>query len=157
MCVQGAQATGRLPTLIDCSVTDATPGTLGAALTRFAHLAGVSLSLDPALVTGRQSRGLSGSYSVDEGFMQLLQGSGLQLQPVGNGAFTLVPVAQASDALEIARRTKRVIGQNLRYSLVYNLLALPLAAAGMIPPWLAEIGMTASSLVVIFNTLRLMD
>jgi iron complex outermembrane receptor protein len=34
--------------------------------------------------------------------MQLLQGSGLQLQPVGNGAFTLVPVAQASDALEIA-------------------------------------------------------
>ncbi|WEL57426.1 TonB-dependent receptor [Pseudomonas kermanshahensis] len=77
-------------------------GTLGAALTRFAHLAGVSLSLDPALVTGRQSRGLSGSYSVDEGFMQLLQGSGLQLQPVGNGAFTLVPVAQASDALEIA-------------------------------------------------------
>ncbi|ATP44325.1 TonB-dependent siderophore receptor [Pseudomonas putida] len=77
-------------------------GTLGAALTRFAHLAGVSLSLDPALVTGRQSRGLSGSYSVDEGFMQLLQGSGLQLQPVGNGAFTLVPEAQASDALEIA-------------------------------------------------------
>ncbi|ATP50963.1 TonB-dependent receptor [Pseudomonas sp. DCB_AW] len=77
-------------------------GTLGAALTRFAHLAGVSLSLDPALVTGRQSRGLSGSYSVDEGFMQLLQGSGLQLKPVGNGAFTLVPVAQASDALEIA-------------------------------------------------------
>ncbi|MBC3485785.1 TonB-dependent receptor [Pseudomonas sp. SWRI50] len=77
-------------------------GTLGAALTRFAHLAGVSLSLDPALVTGRQSRGLSGSYSVYEGFMQLLQGSGLQLQPVGNGAFTLVPVAQASDALEIA-------------------------------------------------------
>jgi iron complex outermembrane receptor protein len=77
-------------------------GTLGAALTRFAHLAGVSLSLDPALVTGRQSRGLSGSYSVDEGFMQLLQGSGLQLQPVGFGAFTLVPEAQASDALEIA-------------------------------------------------------
>ena len=58
---------------------------------------------------------------------------------------------------EIARRTKRVIGQNLRYSLVYNLLALPLAAAGMIPPWLAAIGMTASSLVVIFNALRLMD
>ncbi len=52
---------------------------LGAVLTRFADQAGVSLSLDPALVQGRQSSGLSGSYSVEEGFMQLLRGSGLQL------------------------------------------------------------------------------
>lgn len=75
---------------------------LGAALTQFADQAGVSLSLDPALVNGRQSNGLSGSYSVDEGFTQLLRGSGLQLLPVGEGAFTLMPAPQASGALEIA-------------------------------------------------------
>jgi len=75
---------------------------LGAALTRFADQAGVSLSLDPALVQGRQSNGLSGSYSVEEGFLQLLSGSGLQLLPVGEGAFTLVPAPQAGGALEIA-------------------------------------------------------
>lgn len=75
---------------------------LGAALTRFADQAGVSLSLDPALVQGRQSNGLSGRYSVEEGFLQLLSGSGLQLLPVGEGAFTLVPAPQAGGALEIA-------------------------------------------------------
>ncbi|MCE0849110.1 MULTISPECIES: TonB-dependent receptor [Pseudomonas] len=75
---------------------------LGAALTQFADQAGVSLSLDPALVNGRQSNGLSGRYSVDEGFTQLLRGSGLQLLPVGEGAFTLMPAPQAGGALEIA-------------------------------------------------------
>ncbi|ACE84207.1 heavy metal translocating P-type ATPase [Cellvibrio japonicus] len=60
-----------------------------------------------------------------------------------------------ADAIALAHRTQRVIKQNLRFSLVYNLLALPLAAAGFVPPWLAAMGMTASSLVVIFNALRL--
>ncbi|WP_224793781.1 MULTISPECIES: TonB-dependent receptor [Pseudomonas] len=77
-------------------------GDLGTALTRFAAQAGVSLSVDPALVNGRRSAGLNGSFSVDEGFARLLQGSGLQLQPVAAGAYTLVPAAQSGDALEIA-------------------------------------------------------
>jgi len=80
-------------------------GSLGATLTRFAGLAGVSLSVDPQLVNGRQSAGLSGSYSVDEGFARLLQGSGLQLQSVGTGAYTLVPVPRDSSALEISPST----------------------------------------------------
>lgn len=80
-------------------------GSLGATLTRFAGLAGVSLSVDPQLVNGRQSAGLSGSYSVDEGFARLLQGSGLQLQSVGAGAYTLVPVPRDSSALEISPST----------------------------------------------------
>ena len=107
----------------------------------------------------------------------LMIGDGINDIPVLSGADVSVAMASASDlaqtradavllndrlavlaeALDIARRTKGIIRQNLRYSLVYNLLALPLAAAGMIPPWLAAIGMTASSLVVIFNALRLMD
>lgn len=78
------------------------PASLGAVLTHFADQAGVSLSLDPALVNGRQSNGLSGTYSVAEGFTQLLRGSGLQLLPVGEGAFTLVPAPQDGAALEIA-------------------------------------------------------
>ena len=105
----------------------------------------------------------------------LMIGDGINDVPVLAGADVSVAMASASDlaqtradsvllndrleviadALDIARRTKVIISQNLRYSLVYNLLALPLAAAGMIPPWLAAIGMTASSLIVIFNALRL--
>jgi iron complex outermembrane receptor protein len=66
-------------------------GSLGAALTRFAGLAGVNLSVDPALVSGRTSPGLSGDFAVEEGFARLLQGSGLQLQPVGEQAYMLTP------------------------------------------------------------------
>ncbi|MGN8275721.1 TonB-dependent siderophore receptor [Pseudomonas sp. SMN5] len=69
-------------------------GNLGAALTRFAGLAGVNLSVDPALVSGRNSAGLSGEYGVEEGFAQLLQGSGLQLQAVGEQAYILTPVPE---------------------------------------------------------------
>ncbi|MCJ8207567.1 TonB-dependent receptor [Pseudomonas sp. RGM2987] len=69
-------------------------GNLGAALTRFAGLAGVNLSVDPALVSGRSSAGLSGEYGVEEGFARLLQGSGLQLQVVGEQAYILTPVPE---------------------------------------------------------------
>ncbi|MGY2190154.1 TonB-dependent siderophore receptor [Pseudomonas sp. SDO5591_S426] len=66
-------------------------GSLSDALTRFAGLAGVNLSVDPALVSGRSSAGLSGDYGVEEGFARLLQNSGLQLQPVGEQAYILIP------------------------------------------------------------------
>ncbi|YCH23978.1 TonB-dependent receptor [Pseudomonas sp. D1-3] len=75
---------------------------LGEALSRFASQAGVSLSVDPALVSGRSSHGLFGTYSVDEGFARLLQGSGLRLQPVGDSAYTVAPAADSADTLEIA-------------------------------------------------------
>ncbi|MFJ3483283.1 TonB-dependent siderophore receptor [Pseudomonas sp. NPDC090202] len=75
-------------------------GSLGAALTRFAGLAGVNLSVDPALVSGRNSAGLSGEYAVEEGFARLLQGTGLQLLPVGEQAYTLTP-APAAGSLQL--------------------------------------------------------
>jgi len=58
-------------------------------------------------------------------------------------------------AIEMSRNTMRIVRQNLAWAIVYNTLALPLAAAGFVPPWLAAIGMSASSLVVVLNALRL--
>lgn len=55
----------------------------------------------------------------------------------------------------LARRTMRVIRQNFLFSLVYNLLAIPLAISGHVAPIVAAIAMPLSSLVVIFNALRL--
>src|SRR3546814_16574865 len=52
------------------------------------------------------------------------------------------------DAIVLARRTRRIIRQNLTWALGYNVLALPLAAAGLVTPWLAALGMPASSLAV---------
>lgn len=70
------------PVLIPCSWAESADrrgyqvpaGSLGAALTRFAGLAGVNLSVDPALVSGRNSNGLSGEFGVEEGFTPVVAG-----------------------------------------------------------------------------------
>ncbi len=49
----------------------------------------------------------------------------------------------------------KVIRQNLWWSFAYNFIALPLAIAGYVTPWLAGIGMSASSLLVVLNSLRI--
>jgi Cu2+-exporting ATPase len=54
-----------------------------------------------------------------------------------------------------ARKTRRIIKQNLFWALLYNGSALPLAAIGLIPPYLAALGMSLSSLLVILNARRL--
>jgi Cu2+-exporting ATPase len=54
-----------------------------------------------------------------------------------------------------AQKTMVVIRQNLWWSFAYNFVALPLAISGHITPWLAGIGMSASSLLVVLNSLRI--
>jgi Cu2+-exporting ATPase len=56
-----------------------------------------------------------------------------------------------------SRRTMRVIHQNLAWALCYNLLALPAAMAGLVLPWMAAVGMSLSSLLVVINSARLAE
>jgi Cu2+-exporting ATPase len=58
-------------------------------------------------------------------------------------------------AVRLARRSRRVIRQNFGWALGYNVLAVPLAAAGLVTPLVAAIGMAGSSLLVTLNALRL--
>jgi Cu2+-exporting ATPase len=60
-----------------------------------------------------------------------------------------------SDGMAIARKAMRIIRQNLAWAIGYNLLALPAAALGFVAPWMAAIGMSSSSLLVVLNALRL--
>jgi Cu2+-exporting ATPase len=60
-------------------------------------------------------------------------------------------------AVDKAVKTLRIIRQNFLRALVYNFVALPAAALGYVPPWLAAVGMSASSLMVVLNALRLVD
>jgi len=54
-----------------------------------------------------------------------------------------------------ARRARRVVRQNLAWAATYNAASVPLAVAGLMPPWLAGLGMAASSLIVVLNAARL--
>jgi P-type Cu2+ transporter len=58
-------------------------------------------------------------------------------------------------AIEVAHKTRKIIRQNLFWALAYNVSVLPVAAAGLIAPWMAAIGMSLSSLIVVLNALRL--
>jgi len=59
------------------------------------------------------------------------------------------------DAIVIAARTRHIIRQNIAWAIFYNITAVPLAATGVLAPWMAAIGMSLSSLLVVLNALRL--
>jgi Cu2+-exporting ATPase len=59
------------------------------------------------------------------------------------------------EAFDISQQTMRIVRQNLFWAVGYNLVALPLAATGLLAPWMAALGMSASSLIVTANALRL--
>jgi len=117
-------------------------------------------------------------------FMRDLQAQGRSVAMVGDGlndgpvlaganvSFTFgraVPLAQSKadfvilgeqlmrvvQALVLSRRTLSIVRQNLWWALIYNAACVPLAVVGLLPAWLAGLGMATSSLLVVLNALRL--
>lgn len=128
-------------------------------------------------------KGLSPSDKLDmasawqqQGERLMMVGDGINDVPTLARADIAVAIGQASDltqtnadavitnnslttilhALSKGKKANRIIRQNIYWALGYNLLALPLAAMGFIPPWAAAIGMSLSSLIVVGNALRLL-
>ncbi len=78
------------------------------------------------------------------------------LASAGSDILLLTPrISAIRTAIQTADKTNRIIKQNLIWASSYNLLAIPAAAMGHVPPWAAAIGMSLSSLLVILNALRL--
>jgi len=88
--------------------------------------------------------------------VSIAPGTGTELAQVSADIILLGDRLDAlSDTVRAARRTLRVIRQNLGWAMAYNAVALPLAMAGLVTPLVAAIGMSASSLLVVMNALRL--
>ncbi len=79
--------------------------------------------------------------------------------PLAQATADIVVLGESLDGvvegIKTARQTQAIIRQNLIWSMIYNVIAIPLAAGGWVAPWLAAIGMSASSLFVVANSLRL--
>ena len=88
--------------------------------------------------------------------VSLAMGKGSQLAQASADMVLLSENLQhLPEAIIVAKKMQMIIKQNFLWAIGYNLLAVPLAAAGFIAPWMAAIGMSASSLVVVMNSLRL--
>ncbi|PLP97341.1 heavy metal translocating P-type ATPase [Cupriavidus pauculus] len=84
-------------------------------------------------------------------------GSGAPLAQAGADAvLTHGGVAEIATAIKAARRARRVVRQNLGWAFAYNVVAIPLAATGHVTAWMAGIGMSVSSLLVVANAWRLL-
>ena len=59
------------------------------------------------------------------------------------------------EAYQISRRTYRAVKENLGFSLLYNVIAVPLAVAGFVNPLIAALSMSLSSLIVVGNSMRI--
>ncbi len=90
--------------------------------------------------------------------LAIAMGEGAALAQRSADAILLRPALELlPHLLAVARRTQRIIRQNLVWSVGYHLVMLPAAVLGMMPPWLAALGMSLSSLLVTLNAARLLS
>ena len=76
-------------------------------------------------------------------------------QQAADAVFTASSLMPVALAVQVARRTMTIVRQNFALAIGYNVLAVPLAVAGLVTPLIAALAMSLSSLIVVGNALRL--
>jgi Cu2+-exporting ATPase len=135
------------------------------------------VGIDNVIAKARPQDKLNFLNQLDKNQISLMIGDGINDAPILAGAHLSVAMGSGTDvakasadmtllgdrldrilqARTLALQTKKIIYQNLAWSLGYNLLILPLAVSGYVAPYVAVIGMSASSIIVVSNSLRLLN
>jgi Cu2+-exporting ATPase len=165
--VQAFQRRGKTVMLLsgdEDEAAQAIAASLGIAHAQGKQLPGDKLSIVRALqregaVVAMVGDGINDAAVLSGADVSFAMGQGAQLAQMhadcvllDNADGGLAPLAVALDA---AGATLRVIRQNLAWAMLYNLAAIPLAACGLLGPWLSGLGMAGSSALVVLNALRL--
>ena len=87
--------------------------------------------------------------------VSIAMGTGAALaQGVADMVLVSSRLSDLARGFKLSQKTLRIVRQNLAWAFAYNIVALPLAVSGWLTPWMAGIGMSASSLLVVLNALR---
>ncbi|MCW8335167.1 heavy metal translocating P-type ATPase [Vibrio paucivorans] len=143
---------------------------------RNANYVAESIGIDNVIANAKPNDKLAYLKSLDSKEVTMMIGDGINDAPTLAGAHLSVAMGGGTDvakasadmvllgdrldrilqARELALKTRKIIRENLAWSLGYNLLILPLAVAGFVAPYFAVVGMSASSIIVVSNSLRLL-
>ncbi|MDV7104352.1 heavy metal translocating P-type ATPase [Vibrio sp. TH_r3] len=135
-----------------------------------------NLAIHSVIADASPSEKLKCLRSLDEKQITLMVGDGINDAPTLSGAHLSIAMGGGTDvakasadivllgdklskiltARKLALKARKIIRENLLWSLGYNLFILPLAVTGNVAPYIAVVGMSASSIIVVTNSLRLL-